>query len=270
MFLLVVTSAAVAEDAREIVLKSSARDARDLELRRNYTYVEHGESIRYNAKGERISTERKTRDVTMLYGRPYRRLIEVDGKPLSADQEAKEKAKMDREVAKRSRESAKEAERERTADRKEMEEERSWRREVADAFDFRMVGEEAVSGKAAWVLEATPKPGYRARSRRGGFLARVRGKVWISQQDYRWVKVDAEVIDTISFGWFLARLEKGTRMRFEAARVGDEIWMPAAAWFKGTARIGMVKALRVEETMRWDGYRKFQTESRVVATGESK
>lgn len=269
VFLVATVVFAATPDPREIVLKSSARDSRDLELRRNYTYVEHAESRRFDSKGATVSNERKTYDVTILYGRPYRRLIAVDGKPLPQDQEAKEQGKMDREVARRSKESGRDAERHAASERKELDEERQWRREVADAFDFKIVGEEAVSGHPAWVLEATPRPAYRAKSRRAGILKRMRGKVWISQQDYRWVKMEAEVIDTISFGWFVARLERGTRMNFEAVRVGDELWMPSTAWFKGTARLGMVKAMRMEESVRWEGYRKFQTESRIVSAGEA-
>ena len=56
--------------------------------------------------------------------------------------------------------------------------------------------------------------------------ADLRGKIWIDQKNYGWVKVEAEAIDTISWGFFVLRIHKGSRIAFEQTRVNDEIWLP--------------------------------------------
>jgi hypothetical protein len=82
------------------------------------------------------------------------------------------------------------------------------------------------------------------------------------------VKVEAEVIDTVSFGLVLARLGKGTTLTFAQSRVNDEVWLPSAATTRINARLALVKTYRAEVDVRWRDYKKFRTESRVVAVGE--
>lgn len=203
----------------------------------------------------------------------YRRLLEKDGKPLSAAEERKEQEKMDREIAKRSREPEVRREKYRREMRKEIGEEREFRKEVADAFVFELLPEETVAGWRCHVIRAEPKAGFRPRTRDGGALRKVRGKLWISKQDLRWVKLEAEFIDTHSLGWFLFRVGKGTRMYFEAAPVegpeaGSKIWMPHRARVAGNGRLLGLKKLDLEMEVDWRNYRRFQVESRLVTAGE--
>jgi len=72
-----------------------------------------------------------------------------------------------------------------------------------------MLPPETVDGRALYVIQGEPKPGYVPRGKNAKFLTKLRGQLWIDQNDYRWVKADLETIDTISFGWFVARLHKG-------------------------------------------------------------
>lgn len=256
-------------DPRDLVLRSTGRDAGDMEQRRHYTYVQRVEEKRFD-KGALKSAETEVFDVTMFYGQPYRRLIEKNGKPLSASEARKEQEKMDREVAKRSRESDSARAKRLAEERKELEEEKAFRREVADAFVFTMLPEQAVSGIPAYVIRADPRPGYRPRTREGKVLPKVRGTLWISKQELRWVKMEAEFIDTFSLGWFLLRVAPGTRLHFEARRVAgpagqSDLWMPQRAHVRGQARLAGVKKYDLELNVEWSGYKRFQTESRIVA-----
>jgi hypothetical protein len=260
---------AAVPDPRELVLQSSMRDATEVALRRNYTYLQHSESRHVDGSGRIKSVEHKTHEVMVLYGRPYRRLVALDGKPLDARDQAKEEEKMERELSRRRRETGRDRARREADERKSLEEEREFRREIADAFTFTHAGEEKVSGKAAWVLDAQPRPGYKPKTSRGRILPKLRGRLWITQDDRRWVKVEAEVIDTISFGWVVARLTPGARMSFEAIRVGDAaapgaLWMPSRAAIRGNARLGLVKKLHIDQVVWWENYRRFTADSKVV------
>lgn len=254
-------------NVREIVLRSVSRDWRDLEARRNYTFVRHTQEKQYD--GPKVtSAERKTFEVAILYGQPYSRLIAKDGKPLSQDDERKETGKMDREMAKRARESERDRAKREEEDKKDLEEERQVRREVADAFNFNLLRDEIISGFPAWVIQAEPKPGYRPKTARAKILPKVRGTLWITKADYRWVKVDAEVIDTFSYGLMLFRLYPGTHLMFEQTRVNDDVWLPRKAHIRGFARVAMVKKYDLEIETHWENYRRFSTDSRIVATGD--
>jgi hypothetical protein len=256
------------QDPRELILRSAAFEARDLELIRNYTFLRHEEKRSLNSSGQAAKTEQRTVEVLMLYGRPYERLVAEDGRALPPDKERKEQQKLDKEMQRRGGESQEKREKRAAGDKKELEEARQFRLEVADAFNFTLLGEEVIDGHKAWMIQAEPKHGFRPRSKDGKILPKVRGKLWVSQQDYRWVRLEAEVIDTFSLGFGMLRLNPGTNLQFEARKINGELWMPHHAYVRGNGRLALLKKLNLEMEARWDNYRKFQTESRIVSSSE--
>ena len=102
------------------------------------------------------------------------------------------------------------------------------------------------------------------------YVSKLRGKVWIDKAEYQWVKIEAESIDTISFGLILVRLAKGSHMEFEAARVNDEIWLPSRQHIVAGARVGLLMKASVDVTTTFENYRKFQSDSKVVNVTEAK
>lgn len=257
---------AVDEDPRALILASVGRDARDREIQRNYTYRERVLERLFDGSGNAKSTDVKLYDVINLYGRSYRRLIEKDGTPLGAREEAAEQRKIDRELEKRSRESESDRRGRLAKEAKQFQDESAFRREVADAFRFTILPAEQAAGVLCHVIQADPKPGYRPRTSQGKALPKVKAKLWISQADRRWVKMEAETIDTFSLGWFLLRVAKGTRLAFESERVGGEVWMPSHIHVRGEARVAGVKKFNLEVDVRWSEFRKFSTDSRVIAS----
>jgi len=254
-------------DAQAIVRESVTRDWRDVEVRRNYTFVRHTVEKEYSS-GKVTSMDDKTYDVVILYGQPYSRLVAKDGQPLSSDDERAQQDKMDKEIEKRSRETEKDRLKRARDAAKDLEEERRLRREIADAFDFQLLREEQMSDVPVWVIAAEPRPGYRPKLSRSKILTKMRGTLWISKMDYRWVKVDAEVIETFSFGFMLLRLYPGTRLTFEQRRLHGDIWLPLRANIRGLARLALVKKYDIEIDTRWENYRRFSSDSRVVETSE--
>ena len=60
------------------------------------------------------------------------------------------------------------------------------------------------------------------------------------------MKLDLEVIDTISFGLFLARLHKGTHIATEQTRVNDEVWLPRHTAVHVDVRVALLKNFNVD------------------------
>ena len=233
-----------APDALDIIRRSVERDWTDYESRKNYTYQERSEFRQY----------------LILGGRPYERLTARNDKPLSAREERREQAKLDSELAKRQHESPAEQARY----QEERAKERGFIREIPDAFTFRLVGNGVVSNHPAWMIEARPKPGYRAVHSQAKNFARVRATIWIEQETYHWVKVDADVLNTISVDFGLLRVAPGSSMHFEQTRVNDEIWLPSSMLVRFQARLALLKVLRGQYDIRYSDYRKFQSDSRII------
>lgn len=264
LLLLVWCGTANAQSAVEIIRRSIDRDTSNFERQKDYTYQQRQEERELDAQGNLKKTEVETRDVMILAGRPYQRLIARDDKPLPEKEARREQEKADRELERREHMTA--ADRERLD--KSRREARKFLNEVPDAFHFQLLGVEQVSGKPAWVIQCDPNPQFRPRDLRAKVLAKLRGKVWIDQAEYQWVKAEMQAVDTLSFGLGLFRLSPGGTISFEQTRVNGEVWLPTRAFIRADARLGYVKKIRAEIEITYRDYRKFQADSRMVAQGK--
>ncbi|MCC7173566.1 MAG: hypothetical protein IT159_00095 [Bryobacterales bacterium] len=253
-----------AGDARAIVLRSAERDQADLDVRRDYTFLTRTEQRTLDESGGVKEARSRTHEVLVLYGRPYERLIAEDDRPLPPREEGREQQKMDREIARRRNETAKQKEKRELEAGRDLQRQREILREVADAFDFHLLGEEEMEGHSAWVIQADPRPDFKPRSRQARILRSFRGRVWVTKDEYRWVKLEAEAVRGISFGLVLARLNSGATVRFEQTRVHGEVWMPSRIEVRARGRLAMLKSFRAETIVTYSDYRKFQSDSRIT------
>lgn len=251
-------------DPNELVRQSAEIDHRTMELARNYTCRQREVEKHLDSHGQVKSVEVKTWDITVLYGEPYARLVEKNDKPLSSEDEKKEQEKIDKFIARRKNESEEEQQKRQAKQKKEREEGRAFLRDVANAYDFRIVGEEPVDGRDAWVLEATPRKDFHPTQPHADVLPKLKGKLWIDKQDYNWVKAEAEAIDTISFGLFLARVHKGSQFSFEQVRLNNEVWLLRRFYLNASARVMLFKNEGLEQEDIFSNYKKFSTATRVL------
>lgn len=244
------------------------KDLTNDKRQRDYTYVEHDVENHLDGKGQRRSTEKKTFEVLEIYGEQVRRLIEKEGNPLEAKEAQKEDEKIQKIIDKRKNESEEERAKREEKENKDREEGRAFVRDVADAYNFTLVGTETLGGREVYVIDGQPRPGFVPRAKDAKYLSKFRGRVWIDKSDLQLAKLDVECLDTISWGLFLARFHKGTRFMLEQTRVNDEVWLPLHVTFKIDARLGLVKGIDVEGDQTYSDYKKFRTSSRIVRVGE--
>ena len=236
------------------------------ELRsRNYTYLERVEERKLSKRGDVKGTEAKTFDVVHLYEQPYRRLIEHDDEPLPAKDELRERRKFDKAVEKRRDENPRERDNRLAEQCKRKEEQRKMVAEIVRAFDFSIVGEDARQGVEAYVIQAVPRAGFEPELKRAKFLKQLEGKLWIAKQDYGWMRVEAETIGDTAVGLSLIKLKKGAELAFEQSRINDEVWMMDRFKLRFAAKIGYVLGLRREVEVQWSEFKKFATESKLIA-----
>ena len=235
---------------------------------RNYTYIERQVQNSVNRKGEIKSSEVKTFEVLEIYGEQVERLTEKDDKPLSPKDASKEDEKIQKIIDKRKNESESARRKREEHEAKDREDSRKFVTEVADAYNFKLVGTEPVGGREAWVIDGEPRPGYVPHIKEGKFLSKFHGRVWVDKADLQLAKMDVECLDTISWGLFLARFHKGSRLMLEQTRVNDEVWLPAHVTAKIDVRLGLVKNFDVDLEQSFRDYKKFGSSSKVVAGGE--
>ena len=258
------------EQMRQLLHVVAEKDLENDKRLRDYTYIERDEEHKLDGKSQVKSTEAKTYEVMELYGEQVMRLIEKDDKPLSEEEAAKEEERIRKLTDKRKNESEDKREKREEKEEKDREQGRKFVREVADAYNFRLVGTEQIDGRDAWVIEAEPRPGYEPHMKEAKFLPKFHGRVWIDKSDLQWTKLDVECIDTVSLGWVLARIHKGTRVVIEQTRVNDEVWLPRHLAFKFNARVALFKGYNVDGEQSYREYKKFRSSAKIIGVGEVK
>jgi hypothetical protein len=237
---------------------------------RDYTYIEREVQNKLDGKGESKSAEIKTYEILEIYGEQVQRLIAKDDKPLDAKDAAKEEEKIQKIIDKRKEESENDRRKREEKEEKEREDGRKFVSEVADAYNFKLVGTELVDGREAWVIDGEPRPGYEPQMKEAKFLPKFHGRVWIDKRDLQLSKMNVEAIDTVSVGWVLARIHKGSRFMLEQTRVNDEVWLPKHVTFKFDARVALLKGYNIDGDQEFHDYKKFGTTSKIVGMGELK
>jgi hypothetical protein len=248
---------ATGPDARKIVEPSIAATDRSWRSRARYKYMQREEDRRLDSHGLVKSEDVKVSTVIFINGVSFEQLVEHNGLPPSAEEQRKQRGKLNK--------LKRETPEERVARlRQEEEDNASLIRELPQAFDFKLIGEEIVNARPAYVLQATPHPGYRARGKYGEMFSKVQGKLWVDKEDFGWVKADGQVIQPFSIGLFLARVLPGSHISMEQTRVGDGIWMRKHVEVRAAAKILFIRSLVINKVLTYSSYQQAQPEITVA------
>jgi hypothetical protein len=234
-------------DARQIVGPSIAATERSWHARDQYTYMERDDDRRLDSLGQVKSENVDVTRIILVNGARFEQLMEHNGEFPSA----KEKNKSDEDLEKLKHETPAEQ----SARARKEQENRSFLRDVLEAFDFHLIGEEVIDGRPAYVLQATPHPGYHAHGKYGKMFSKVEGKLWVDKQDFGWIKVDGQVTQSFSMGLFVARVQRGSHIILEETRIGDDVWVPRRLEVRASARILFLKSLDIDRILTYSDYR---------------
>jgi len=242
------------QTAQEIVRRAVQLDDANYERARAYSYLHRIEERKLNESGQVQTQESKTYRTILVAGDPYSELIQRNDRPLTAAELDREREKLAKET--NERQSSPEAA------RKSREKRRRFMRDLPEAFNFTLIGNEVINGRPVYVIAAEPRPGYHPTdSLAGRVFPNVRGKLWIDKQDYQWVRSEAEVISPITFGLFIARLAPGATVHAEQERVNNEVWMPHQVNLKFDARVALVKHVNQEMVVTFKDFKKSEVET---------
>lgn len=229
---------------RELVAKQRHRE----EILDRYTYdvLQTREEI---AKDGRVK-DRKSRRYQVFYvkGRPLRKLVAVDERPLSAELKAKE----ERRVTEAAQAIA----------RGQVATEQPGLRlsAILERYDFRSVGREAVEGRPAFVLEFTPRPGNRNLDS-DHVLRKLSGRFWVDEEEREVVRARVHNTGGIKIAFGLGASVSSLDFSLEFRKVGGEVWLPLRIETEAAGRRLLVKGFRTRSTTSYGNYQRFWVES---------
>ena len=201
---------------KEIIQRSIEVNRRDWDAAPSYDYVQR----------ERDGDKSKTYERIMLAGSRYERLVAVDDKPLSADDEAKEQHRFQKAIAQRQQESPDERKERIGKYQNEIDRDHVLIRELIKALDFTLSGQQMLGLREVYVLKGTPRADYRPPNKQARALTGMQGTLWIDTATFHWVKAEAEVVRPVRIYGFVARIEPGTHFELEQTPIADGLWMP--------------------------------------------
>ena len=257
-------------DAREIIRHAVAADEPNWRIAPNCTFLQRVELRRIDAQGRVKLSEVRTCDLTLQQGTPYRQMVQRDDQPLPATDEKREQESLARNIADRRQETAPERARRLSAYERRPDWQREAWHELPDAFEFRLAEEGRLDGHGIYIIEALPRQGYQAQSGTAKLFRSLRARFWVDQQDHQFVKVEAEVMDTISVGLFLVRVAKGSHATLELTSSWDGVWLPDRLQVFASARLGLLKALRIEQTTHYSRYSSVPADARAIHPAEGR
>ena len=233
----------------EIIQRSCEVNQKDWDAAADYDYFQL----------ERDGEKSKTNHVMMLEGSRYSRLVAVDEKPLSPEDEAKEQQRYETEAAKRQRESVKEREERIGQYNKERDQGRAMMGELTKALDFTLSGKQDLGSHGVYVFKGTPRADYHPPNKQAKALSGMQGTLWVDAVNFHWVKAEAEVVRPVWIGGFVARVEPGTRFELEQVPVADGLWMPSHFSMAAKATIFFLFPHREKSNESYFGYHKSGT-----------
>jgi hypothetical protein len=221
---------------RALVAKQKERQP----LLDRYTHQTHGVQEELDASGTPRS--RKTQDYETFYvnGRAVSRRVAEDGRPLRADEQARENKRVEARVA--------DIRAGKTTSGEGVE-----LSAVLERFDFKAVGREAIEGRPAIVLEFTARPGDRDL-RGDAVLRRLAGRIWVYEEDQAIARAEMRNTESIKVALGLGASVSRFESRLEFRKV-DDVWLPSRSETVAAGRKLLLKGFHTRVTMTYSGFR---------------
>jgi hypothetical protein len=241
--------------------------ATDNERQSGYVFTERRVEQKVNGKGR--VTDESVKVYEVYPGLPdegdrYRRLIEENGRPTPPATLAKQDAERRKKAEAYARAQVKASERQKNA-REQDKARQEYSAAVEDVFriyDIQMVRREVIDGVTTILATLSPKPNIKPLTDDGKVMKHFKAKAWVSESDFELVRAEIEAIDDLSFGLgLLARVHRGTIATYQRRKVNGETWLPAEVTWTASARVLLVRRLRLRGISEFSNYRRYTVDT---------
>jgi hypothetical protein len=256
-------------DAFRAAVRDRIRDDRELESQ--YTYLERTEELDITPLGKVQEGPTKLYEVypSIDPGNTWKRLIAVDGEPLSDEKLAENDRKHHQDVRDRERASPEERRRREREDAEKQKEQEALVDELFEMFEATMVSRETVDGYPTILVTLDPKPDFRPTHDESKMMQKMRGRIWVHEFEHRIVRGEFEVLEDITYAWgLIGRVHAGSNGEFVQKKINDEVWLPVHARIVATGRSLLFRGFELDLVTEWSNYRKYRRSDEPVFTGQ--
>jgi hypothetical protein len=220
-------------------------------VRENYTFRALQTIRQLDSSGNTKKIETEEHEVFFVNGQQVQKLVGKDGKELTPDQARKEQDRVNKEVLKISRPGYV------NPDKDEITVAR-----LLQIVTFSRPRLAPLNGRDTVVFDFVGDAHAKTHGRDEEALKKVSGTIWIDQADHEVSRMSATLDDNYHVGFgLLASVAKGSNVVFDQALIRNEAWLPTGIALHLQARAFLVAGFRAEIDVRFDQYRKFQTDA---------
>ena len=184
--------------------------------RPDYCYLQRTVIDELDGKGALKSRNEKVEEIRVRNGLAYVRLIQSNGKPLSA---AERKKREERELAERQKMTGAKT------SKKGDDREHFLTSELIERYRFTLVGVKAVNGRDAYLLTFEPRDSkLPVKQLTDRVLNQIAGKIWVDVEEFEIARAEVHLLKEVTlWGGVLGSLRQSD-FTFERTRLPDGAW----------------------------------------------
>ena len=238
-------------DAATMLREVEAHQKQLDKVREDYTFRAVQTTRQLDSSGNTKKVETEEHEVFFVNGERVQKLVRKDGKDLTPDQARKEQDRVNKEVLKISKPGYS------NPDKDEITVSR-----LLQIVTFSRARRVGLNGRDTIAFDFAGDPHAKTHGRGEDALKKVNGTIWIDEADREVSRMSATLDENYHVGFgLLASVAKGSNVVFDQALIRNEAWLPTAIALHLQARALLVAGFRAEIDIRFDQYKKFQTDA---------
>jgi hypothetical protein len=239
-------------DAATMLREVEAHQKQLDKVRENYTFRSVQTTRQLDSSGNTKKVETEEHEVFFVNGHRVQKLVRKDGKDLSPEQARKEQDRVNKEVLKISQPGYRNPD-----DKDEITVSR-----LLQIVTFSRPRRVQLNGRDTVAFDFAGDEHAKTHGRDEEALKKVSGTIWIDEADREVSRMSATLDENYHVGFgLLASVAKGSNLVFDQALIRNEAWLPTAIALHLQARAFLVAGFRAEIDIRFDQYKKFQTDA---------
>ncbi len=209
-----------------------------------YTYdvTESREDLDHRGTVQRRRT--RVYQVFHVRGRPVRKLVARDGRPLPAPERERQERRA-RELAEAIR-----------AGRAVTEQPGVRISRILERYHFRESGPEELNGRCARVFDFSARPGDFPLER-DFVLKKLAGRLWVDAEEQAVTRLDARNTGRVRIALGIGATVSAAALHLEFVRMEPGVWLPSLIEGSAAGRKLLFIGFRVRERLAFDGFRRF-------------
>jgi len=238
-------------DAATMLREVEAHQKQLDKIREDYTFRAVQTTRQLDSSGNTKKVETEEHEVFFVNGHRVQKLVRKDGKDLTPDQARKEQDRVNKEVVKISQPGYT------NPDKDEITVSR-----LLQIVTFSRPRRVGLNGRDTVAFDFAGDSHAKTHGRGEDALKKVSGTIWIDEADREVSRMSATLDENYHVGFgLLASVAKGSNVVFDQALIRNEAWLPTAIALHLQARAFLVAGFRAEIDIRFDQYKKFQTDA---------